>query len=70
MYVCIIIIIIIIIKEQLQQAPLKGTITLEGQEKRKEEVGVKRKWWVLSQPPNPPQINGRQLPRVGTVFIR
>ena len=35
-----------------------------GKTRKHEKVEVKRKWWVLMQPPYSLQGNGRQLPRV------
>ena len=61
--------IYILLKEYLQQAALKGTISLgvrrrENRGKRG-KAGVKRKWWVLAQSPYSPQGQGRrQSPRV------
>ena len=35
-----------------------------GKTGKHKQVGVKRKWWVLGQPPYSQKGNGRQLPRV------
>ena len=42
----------------------KGTISLGVQKRKDRRVGMKRKWWVLAQPPYSLQGNGRQSPKV------
>ena len=68
-YIYNIIIIIIIINEQLQQAALTQRYYIAGglgEEERGNhgKVGVKRKCWVLAQPPYSLQGNGKHSPRL------
>ena len=62
----IIIIIIIIISIVIEEAALKGNISLgvrrRGKTGKNGKIGVKRKWWVIAQPPYSSQGNGRQSP--------
>ena len=43
---------------------IAGVVRRRGNTGKYGKVGVKRKWWVLAQPPYSPQGNGRQLIRV------
>ena len=47
-----------------QRYYIAGEVRRRGKTGNHEKVGVKRKWWVLSQPPYSYQGNGRQSPRV------
>ena len=63
--------ILILLRSNPHQAALKGAMSLRGEglsrrgkTGKHRKVEMKRKWWILVEPPYYLQGNGRQSPRV------
>ena len=54
----------ILLRSNSSRHYIAGGVRRRGKTGKRVEVGVKRRWWVLANPPYSPQENGRQSPWV------